>query len=157
MKCKRYVAVTLVMFALGCERGKDRAAEHLIEKAIEAHGREARVDIDRPHGSLIVTLGSAIRPAAWPEPMPFYPRARRAKVEQESPGARTLLIVSDDPPAAVSQFYRRELSSAGWELTSPAAVNDEWRARRQGETVRFRASSRGARGSRTEVEYRARS
>lgn len=157
MRCRLCVGAAVVLLALGCQRGRDRAAEHFIEKAIEAHGRKARVDIDRPNGSLVVTLGGVVRPATWPESMPFYPRARRAKVEQGPPGSHTLLLVSDDSPAAVSEFYRRELSSAGWELRDAAATNDEWNARRRGETVRFRASSRGAQGTRAEIEYQARS
>lgn len=146
-------AAALLVF--GCQRGRDRAAERIIETAIEAHGREARVDIDRRKGSVVVTLGGALRPAGWPDSIPFYPRARRASLEKRSPRARAVSLLSDDAPAEVVEFYRRELSAAGWELPSGAAPDGEWIARRGGETLRFRVVAEGARGTRADVEYRA--
>jgi hypothetical protein len=150
--CTVAVVATL---AVACQRSQDRAAERLVEKAIEAHGREAKVAIDRQHGSITVTLGGVVRPEGWPESIPLYPKASRAKVETKSGDARSLSLASDDSPAVLSEFYRKELTRAGWELPSTDPADHEWSARRHGEALRLRFAPYGnGRGSRAEIEYR---
>jgi hypothetical protein len=146
----------LATLAVGCQRGQDRAAERLVEKAIEAHGREARVDIDRQQRSITVTLGGPVRPAGWPAAVPLYPKASRTRVETTSGGARRLSLACDESPVELSEFYRRELGRAGWKLASTDGAILEWSAQRRGETLRarFAAPGRGP-GSRAQIEYRS--
>ena len=149
-------AAVLATLALSCQRSQDRAAERLVEKAIEAHGREAKVDIDRQRGSITVTLTGAVPPAGWPEAIPLYPQASRARVETNSGDAPRLSITSDDSPAELSEFYRQELARAGWELPSSDPPSHEWSARRRGEALRLRFAPRGnGGGTRAEIEYRS--
>jgi len=149
------MAAVVATLAVACQRSQDRAAERLVEKAIEAHGREAKVAIDRQHGSITVTLGGVVPPVGWPESIPLYPKASRAKVEADSGDARRLSLASDDSAAELSEFYRKELTRAGWELPSTEPADHQWSARRRGEALRLRFAPHGnGRGSSAEIEYR---
>lgn len=146
----------LLLIAAACQRGRDRAAEGVVERAIEAGGREAKVTIDSAKGAITVTLGGAVRPRDWPDSVPLYPQASRAAANTDPSGARALSVLTDDSLPDLSRFYREELSKNGWELTNAEDPDREWGARRHSEALRLRFHSR-ARGSRAELEYRANS
>jgi hypothetical protein len=142
----------LAIVALGCRRSGDRATEQIVEQVIAAHGRESKVDIDREHGSISVTIGAATKPSGWPSVVPIYPNASRAKIDAARGNSQRLSVVTEDAAQELDQFYRRTLASEGWELD--ATLDGSVRARRGGELLELRVSARGGgRGSRADIEY----
>jgi hypothetical protein len=141
-----------------CERGRDRAAEHVVEGIIASQGRESKVEIDREHGAIRVDLGPAIRPAGWPDAVPIDPHAERAKVDRREGGVRWLSVASQDSSEELRAFYRDALGRAGWQWRAPEAAGEAWTARRGEEEMRIRFAERArGGGSRAEIEYRGRS
>jgi hypothetical protein len=139
----------------GCERSRDHAVEKVVEAAIAAHGRDGSVVIDREHGSIRVTLGRARVPAGWPEAVPIYDNATKAKIEDRHPDHQRVSVTTDDSPKEIGEFYRRTLSEAGWRLQ--VADSRDWSGERGTERIRLRVASRDsiAGGSRAEIEYRS--
>jgi hypothetical protein len=144
--------LVLLAVAVGCERSRDRAAEVVVEKAIEAHGREAQVAIDSANGTITVTLGGAVRPRDWPDSVPLYPHAQRAAADRGPAGARALTLATDDTRSDLASFYRAELAKKGWQIVNAEDSGREWTATRRSETLRLSFRSQG-RGSRAELEY----
>src|SRR5262249_8684016 len=119
---------------------------------IAAHGRESKVDIDREHGSISVTIGAATKPPGWPPVVPIYPNASRAKIGEQRGDTRRLSLLTEDAAQELGQFYRKQLASDGWQLD--AALDGSVRARRGDERLELRVSNRGGRkGSRADIEY----
>jgi len=125
--------------------------ERMVEHTIASQGRESKVTIDREHASITVDLGGVTKPSGWPDAVPFYPRASRAKLEASSGDARRLLLVTDDSSAAMTDFYSRELERSGWQIA--ARENGAWLARRGVERLELRFSDR-EKTTRAEIEYR---
>jgi hypothetical protein len=97
-----------------CDRAQDRGAESFLERVLSKDGRSGRVEVDRAKGSIQVTLGAAAAPSGWPEDVPLYPNARRAKMRGAAAARQRLLVTSDDSPVAMAQFYRARLGELGW-------------------------------------------
>ncbi len=142
----------LALIALGCQRSSDRAAEEIVEGVIAAHGRESKVDIDREHGTISVTIGAATKPPGWPPVVPIYPNASRAKIDEQRGDTRRLSLLTEDAAQELDQFYRKQLASDGWQLDTTLDLSV--RARRGDERLELRVSARGGRkGSRADIEY----
>jgi hypothetical protein len=142
--------VVLVVLA-SCQRGQDRAIERVAEKAIAEHGREATVKIDRERGEITVDLGRAVKPAEWPQAVPFYPRAFEARAKA---GGHRLTIATEDAVGEVAEFYRQELVKLGWSVEGSA--DSRWQARRGSERLEIRLSTRDiAHDTRAEIQYGA--
>ncbi len=142
----------LAILLCTCQRGRDRATEEIVERAIAAQGRESKVDIDREHGSISVTIGGATKPAGWPSVVPIYPNANRAKVDEDRGNAQRLSVVTEDTPRELEQFYRAQLANEGWQLE--ATIDRSLRARRGNERLELRVSARDkGKGSRADIEY----
>jgi hypothetical protein len=165
---RRPLAVLAAAFTLiGCERSQDRATETVVEKLIASKGRESKVEIDREHGKIRVTLGGAIKPAGWPSAVPIYPHAERAKIrksaETESSGGSgappdRLSVVTADSIRELREYYQDALVHDGWSLGSDAAGGEALRARRGDEDVSIVFAARGVgRGSEAQIEYRKKS
>lgn len=135
------------VLAVACQRAQDRAAERVIEEAIARNGREAHVEADRDRGTISIDLGAAVRPTAWPDEVPFYPHAERAKVD----GRGRMSVTTEDSVADLAGFYRRELAAGGWEL-EPNGAAGRIRARRMGRELSAMLSRRKQGGSRAEIE-----
>lgn len=151
---RRPYAVLATLALLACQRGRDEAVERVVEHAIAARGREAKVTIDREQGSITVDLGGAVKPSDWPSAVPLYPHASRAKIEKSDGAAQRLAITTDDSVGDVGGFYRRELARLGWQVVDDNAER-RWSARRGSEHLELEFSSRGAnRETRAVIEYR---
>jgi len=147
----RRVLFLVVLVVAGCQRSEDHVIERVAEKAIAEHGREATVRIDREHGSISVDLGRAVKPAEWPQGVPFYPHASEAKAKA---GGRDLVISTDDGIREVADFYRRELVRLGWSVEQSA--DSRWRANRGDEHLEITLSTRDvAHDTRAEIRYGA--
>jgi hypothetical protein len=156
------LAAAITLFA--CERSQDRATETVVEKLIASKGRESKVEIDREHGEIRVTLGGAIKPAGWPSAVPIYPHAEHAKVrksDQTETGGGSgappdrLSVVTADSVGELRQYYRDVLIHDGWSLGSDAVGGEALRARRGDEDVSIVFAARGmGRGSEAQIEYR---
>jgi hypothetical protein len=144
-------AILLLVGVLGCERDRDRTMESVVEQAIGSQGRESKVVIDRGHASITVDLGGVTRPKGWPEAVPFYPRANRAKLEAAPGAVRRLLVTTDDSSKVVADFYSQELARLGWQIEAPE--NGAWVARRGIERLELRFTGR-EKVTRAEIEYR---
>ena len=162
---RRPLAVlTAVLALVGCERSQDRATEAVVEKLIASKGRESKVEIDRQHGEIRVTLGGAIKPAGWPSAVPIYPQAERAKIRKSDPtdtsragGAspNRLSVVTADSIGELRDYYRDALVHDGWSLAGDAPGDAALRARRGDEDLSIVFAARGAgRGSEAQIEYR---
>src|SRR5688500_2468344 len=92
-----------------CDRAQDRGAESFLERVLAKDGRSGRVEVDRAKGSIQVTLGTAAAPSGWPDDVPLYPNARRAKMRGAAADRQRLLVTSDDSPVAMAKFYRARL------------------------------------------------
>ena len=150
---RRRTAVLAMLALFACQRGRDEAVERVVEHAIAAHGREAKVTIDRERGAITVDLGGAVKPSDWPSAVPLYPHASRAKIEKSDGAAQRLAITTDDSVGDVGGFYRRELARLGWQVDDNPEGN--WRAVRGSERLELEFSSRGAnRETRAVIEYR---
>jgi hypothetical protein len=142
----------LAIVAFACQRSGDRATEQIVERVIAAHGRHSKVDIDREHGSISVTIGEATKPPGWPSVVPIYPNASRAKIDEERGNARRLSLVTADAPQELDRFYRTQLTNDGWQLD--ATLDRSLRARRGNERLELYVSARGGgKGSRVSIEY----
>jgi len=151
------VVAIAALDAGACQRSRDQATEAVVERAIAAKGRESKVEIDREHGEIRVTLGGAIKPAGWPAAVPVYPHAERAKIDRSDDGgdARHLSVLTGDSLADLRGFYREELAKQGWALADADAKTSAWSARRGEEAMRIAFVTRGpGKGSRAEIEYR---
>ena len=148
--------VVLAVLAGACQRSQDQATEAVVERVIAAKGRESKVEIDREHGTIRVTLGGAIKPAGWPEAVPVYPNAERAKIDGGGDGeSRRLSVMTADSLADLRSFYRETLAKDGWALLESDAKSSAWSARRGEEAMRIAFVTRGpGKGSRAEIEYR---
>jgi len=151
---RRALALAIVLLALAaCRRTEDRAAERVVEKMIAAQGRESKVEIDRERGSITVNLGGAITPAGWPEDVPVYPNALRAKIESGAGGGQQLSVTTQDPVKPLAEFYRQRLAETGWHVDPPAAGTGSLRARKGQQELAASFSARGkGRGSRAVIE-----
>lgn len=147
--------VLALMILSACRRSSERAAEKIVEKAIEWQGREAEVAIDREQGSITVTLGRAIAPRGWPQAVPIYSHAKRAKIDSSGGGARRLWVATDDSLDEIAAFYRQELAKSGWQIQESEAGPRDWGARRGSESLRLHFVRREGHGeSRAEIEYK---
>ncbi|HSD10301.1 MAG TPA: hypothetical protein VLF14_04905 [Candidatus Binatia bacterium] len=143
----------LAIVVCACQRSGDRATEEIVERVIAAHGRESKVDIDRKHGSIAVTIGGATKPPGWPSVVPLYPNASRAKIDEKRNDAQHLSIVTEDTPQELGRFYRTRLANDGWQLD--ATVENSVRAWRGDERLELRVSAPSSgKGSRLDIEYR---
>jgi hypothetical protein len=144
----------VLAFAIGgCERAGDRAAEKIAEKAIADGGRESAVEIDRERGTITVNLKAATRPKRWPEDVPFYPNARRARADKPAGDLQRLTLRSGDRMAEVTTFYRERLANDGWRVDWTQGT---LRARKAGrELVAHFHESSPVRGVRAVFEVRA--
>src|SRR5204862_73587 len=93
---RRRIALLATLALFACQRGRDETVERVVEHAIAARGREAKVTIDRERGAIRVDLGGAVKPADWPSAVPLYPHASRAKIEKSDGAAQRLAITTDD-------------------------------------------------------------
>ena len=154
MSCRRSATRWLiaVVFLAACERAGDQAVEKLAEKAIADGGRESSVTIDRERGSITIDLGSATRPKRWPEDVPFYPNARRARADRPEGDKQRLTIRSGDRAEEVKSFYREKLTGDGWTVED---AKETLHARKSGRELVARFESKDAvRGTRAVIEIR---
>lgn len=149
---RRVAAILLALGALACQRSADRIAEEIAERVIEERGRESEVRIDRESRSIVVDLGRAVRPNAWPSDVPFFDEARRAKASPPSGGAQRLTLSGGDDEA-IERFYRERLAAEGWTVERE---KDGLRARRKGRELVVRLEKRDPiRGDRAVLEVRS--
>ena len=144
MKCARLASLAVftlgaVIVVAGCERAGDRAAEKLAEKAIADGGRESTVELDREGGTIRINLGAARRPKHWPEDVPFYPNAQRARAEKPAGERQRLTVGSADRVGELRDFYRERLAAAGWEVDT---ANGTLRAKKPGSEIVARFKER---------------
>ena len=155
------VEISLVAAALllaGCQKSQDRATEAVVEKIIASKGRESKVEIDRDHGEIRVTLGSAIRPSGWPAAVPIYPHAERAKIDRAGDASDRLSVTTADSIAELRAYYRDALSQDGWSLDGETQADRPLTARRGEEALSIAFARRAAgMGSVAQVEYRHKS
>jgi len=104
----------LFFTVLACERPAEKAAEQVAESLIARQGREAKVEINRERGSVVVHLGAAFRPKRWPSDVPFYEQTRRAKASRPKDGKQRLTLAGSDDLDEVARFYRERLAAEGW-------------------------------------------
>jgi hypothetical protein len=147
--------IIVAMLAVACDRAKDRTAEELIERAIAESGREAKVAIDRKEGSITVDLGGPVVPRGWPQDVPVYPNGRRLRIVEESPRSQSLTLTTADSPAALADFYRKQLPASGWRLKDSDSAKEKILARKDNRTIVVQFSARGkGKGSRAGIELR---
>jgi len=150
-----FVAI-LAVAACGCQKSRDDATEAVVERIIASKGRESKVEIDREHGEIRVTLGGAVTPSGWPSAVPVYPHAEHAKIENgdAADAAKRLSVTTADSVADLRTFYREALGKDGWSFAD-AEQRSSWSARRGAEDLRivFVARDHG-KGSRADIEYR---
>ncbi|MGH7804745.1 MAG: hypothetical protein ACREQJ_10385 [Candidatus Binatia bacterium] len=145
------LALVLLFFA-ACERAGDDVVEKVAEKAIADKGRNSSVTIDRERGSITIDLGSATRPSRWPEDVPFYPNARRARAEKPDGEKQKLTLRSGDRAEEMKAFYREQLSDDGWTVD---VADGTLRARKSGREIVARFQSKDpVRGTRAVIEVR---
>lgn len=145
--------LTLVAVALGCERAGDRAAEEIAEKAIADRGRSSTVEVDRERGTISIDLGAATRPKRWPDDVPFYPNARRARAEKPAGDRQRLTLRSGDRVADLTSFYRERLSAEGWSVNVGEGT---LRAAKAGREIVARFEEKNpVKGARAVIEVRA--
>ena len=151
----RMSGICAALLLASCERAKDRTAEELVEKVIAGSGRQAKVVIDRQHGSITVDLGGPTVPAGWPADVPVYPKGIRVRVAEESPERQRLSLTTHDSVAALLTYYRRELPSAGWKVRDSGNDVAEIHAQKDDRTLELRCSATTSGGkSRAEIEVR---
>ena len=128
----RSAAALLTAVALSllsaCDSAQDRGAESFLERVLSKDGRSGRVEVDRAKGSIRVTLGTAAAPSGWPDDVPLYPNARRAKIRGAATARQRLLVTSDDSPGAMAKFYRGRLGELGWTIDRERAGDGALRA-----------------------------
>jgi hypothetical protein len=148
--CTRWLLA--VAFLAACERAGDQAVEKLAEKAIADGGRESSVTIDRERGSITIDLGSATRPQRWPDDVPFYPNARRARADRPDGDKQRLTLRSGDQAEEVKSFYRDKLAGDGWTVED---AKETLRARKSGRELVGRFQSKDpVRGTHAVIEIR---
>ena len=154
MKLRHPVRLLLPLaIALGCERAGDRAAEGIAEKAIADRGRSSTVEVDRERGSITINLGAATRPKRWPEDVPFYPNARRARAEKPAGDRQRLMLRSGDRVADLATFYRERLAAEGWNVNVGQGT---LRAAKAGREIVARFEEKNpVKGARAVIEVRA--
>jgi hypothetical protein len=149
--CMRWLLAVACLAA--CERAGDEAVEKVAEKAIADGGRESSVTIDRERRSITIDLGSATRPKRWPDDVPFYPKARRARADQPDGDKQRLTLRSGDRAEEVKSFYRDELIGNGWTVED---AKETLRARKSGRELVARFQSKDpVRGTHAVIEIRA--
>ena len=147
----RWVLAAVCLAA--CERAGDEAVEKLAEKAIADGGRESSVTVDRERGSITIDLGSATRPKRWPDDVPFYPNARRARADRPDGDKQRLTLRSGDRAEEVKSFYREKLAGGGWTVED---AKETLRARKSGRELVARFQSKDpVSGTRAVIEIRA--
>ncbi|MEA2625740.1 MAG: hypothetical protein QOD06_1785 [Candidatus Binatota bacterium] len=136
------VAALALALLPACDRAQDRGAESFLERVLTKNGRSGRVELDRGKGSIRVTLGTAPAPSGWPDDVPLYPNARRAKMRGATARQQKLLVTSDDSPVVMAQFYRGRLGELGWTVERERPGDGALRASK-GERLLVARFSRG--------------
>ncbi len=108
------VAMALLLLS-GCNKVKEKLAQKAAEKASEATtGAEATVTgdgvtvRDSKTGATFAT-GNAKLPEGWPSNVPTYPGAK-IQSSMGSPSGKTVILVTQDAPQKVVDFYKTKLS-----------------------------------------------
>jgi|SRR3989344_1001897 len=105
-------------------------ARNAAERALD----QAGIDVDRnSDGSATytgdegtVTVGSTSYPDNWPSDAPKYPNGKvmfsASSNPQTGAAGASLSLTTSDSPTAVIDFYKRELTSQGWNIESTASA-----------------------------------
>lgn len=105
-------------FRAASQRKVDKSAQKAIEKAVNG---QATVDISEGGEKIEIetneatfTAGKQELPANFPTDMPVYPQA---SIVSTSSNADNIVVIfsSTDPSKTITDFYKRELNSKGWE------------------------------------------
>lgn len=145
-------ALSIALLFCACQPSRDRAMEDVIERVIASHGRESRVAINRDHGSIVVAIGGATKPSGWPDTVPIYPNANRAKIDDRASERQRLTILTEDGTKEIGDFYRARLANDGWRLEMGAGQSLQCSRGDERMTLRFSGRGKG-RGSRADIEY----
>lgn len=124
------LAVTAAL--VGCSKAPEKAAEKMIESAIQKDGTKAKVDLSGGSAKITTTDASgktthmemgAAKVGEAELGVPFYPGAKPAegassKVSTPDGSMYTVVLHSDDPTDKVAGFYRDRLKamSAGKQM-----------------------------------------
>lgn len=110
--------LSLALLVMGCDKIQEKIAEKVAEKAIEGAAGGGTAKVDTKNGSVTVTdpktgttvqSGAAVKlPDGWPANVPVYPGAS-IRNAMTTGGGKTVMIVTKDPPAKVSDFYKTKI------------------------------------------------
>ena len=118
-----FIMFAAIMVVFGCgEKGAEKAAEEVMEKAIESNmGGNAEVDIEKEslriqteEGEMTMTAGDSVKlPADFPRDVFLY-KGANLSTAMELPEGFNLLFQTKDDPSKVSEAYLTEMEAKGW-------------------------------------------
>ena len=111
------LAVTALVLVSGCDKLTEKLGQKAGEKAVEtAAGGDVKVTtgdngtvtvVDKKTGTVVQGGTGAVKlPAGWPSNVPIYPGATVRNAVTSTNG-KNATIATKDPPAKVSDFYKK--------------------------------------------------